>query len=151
MENMIVEKVDLELRKIRASKLKITKSNNLVSEDDSVDHDEEYSKSIRIKVGFKRSKGESILPFFVVYEIPSYFDKDIEIEAEFIGKLHFTKSFDIESYFEEIQEHDMDKILMPAISTKVDEILEPIFAGMNIKYPPIRLSEDVDSDDNGKN
>ncbi|OPY16693.1 MAG: hypothetical protein A4E23_01679 [Methanomethylovorans sp. PtaU1.Bin073] len=153
MPNPLIGKVDLELRKIRASKLKISEYNTAEVDANCTTLSDEDLVDVSIKLGLKSSKDKKVMPFFLVYNIPSFFDDVIEINAEFVGKIHFTNPFDIESQekLDDGDRLDIPKMIMPIIAEKVEEILSPVFKAMNVEYRQVPLpAEDDDKNDNSE-
>lgn len=137
MSDLVVQNIDIELRKINARKAKISRKAKFQIEKLSDEEIEDLKNSTSFSLGFKQKSDKNFVEFFIRYNIPSYVDMDIEISAEFIGKVTFDKPFDFSTSPKEVENDEIQTILIPEIMSKVDIILKPIFESMNLQYEPV--------------
>lgn len=135
MEDLVVKSVDAELRKINASKLRLSKNSSFQVEKRDEEDTEDFKSCVKLIVGFKQKSDKSMSDFFVKYSIPSYVDQDIEITAEFAGRVHFEKPFDFEQPSKtDSKDKEVGDVIIPRIMEEVNLILKPIFESMNLEY-----------------
>lgn len=140
-----VESIDIELRKIKATKLKRNvglgfKINEMDEEDI-----EDFKTSVNSQIAFNQKSDKTNSNFVVKYRIPSFLDLDLEIDAEFAGKIYFKEPFDFKPLSEsEKASEEASDYLIPYIMKNVDGILKPIFESMNLQY--ISIITNVESD-----
>lgn len=149
MEELVIKNINIELRKINATKRRLPKKPtfevNKLDEEDI----EEFGSSIEITLGLKQKSDKTISNFVMQYTIPSYLDLDLEITADFAGMIYFEKPFDFELHSDEKEKKDkLAETAIPMIMKEVDTILKPIYDVMNLQYVPILKNKfSVDYDD----
>jgi len=145
METLVIKSVSLELRKINATKLKLSENTKFQTKSMNEDDLEDFKSNVDVNLGLKQRADKSVLSFFLSYHLPAYLDYDMEIDAGFVGEIQFEKPYDIEKPPKDgvdEKKAEIARILLPAIFKEVDAILQQVFDMMHAHYLPLSKFEE---------